>query len=106
MTIIPIGKKVGNSSLGPIYQNFKGLFFLIPRSLLEIIEARVTNGRGYVSSERNLEIPYAENPLKKNINPEIFCYARMDISKFFGWNEDVREGHPDDSCGYHQVISL
>ncbi len=106
MTIIPAGKKVGNSSLGIVYQNSKGPFFLSSRSLLEIIEARATNGKGYISHENIFETPYAEDSFKDKINPEVFCYVRTDLFKFPHWLEDVKEGHPDYGCVYHEVISL
>ena len=109
MAIIPAGIKVGDSSFGKVYQDRKGnSFFMIPRSFKEIIEARVTNGRGYVTNKDKdyLNIPYSENPHKDKINPEIFCFRRMDISKYFGWNEDVKNGHPAYRKLIHNVISL
>jgi len=109
MAIIPAGVKVAESSLGDAYKDRKGnVFFMIPRSIEEIIEASVTNGRGYMNPEdlSRLEIPYAENPTKKHIRPETFCFRRMELSKFMGWREDLRNGHPPYGQLIHAVISL
>ncbi|MBU2053329.1 MAG: hypothetical protein ABIJ14_02840 [Nanoarchaeota archaeon] len=110
MAIIPAGVKVADSSLGVAYRDRKGnVFFMIPRSMQEIIESRVTNGRGYMNPEdlkSRLNIPYAENPFKNNITPEIFCYRRMELPKFIGWNEDLRNGHPSYEKLIHTIISL
>jgi hypothetical protein len=106
MMIHPLGKLAGDSSLGKVYQNSKGVFWVVSRLLSDIIEARVTNGRGYIDIENPLNAPYAENSHKKDIDPRKFCYKRLENSKFLGWEEDLAEGHPDYSCLYHQVIHL
>lgn len=106
MTIRPLGKQVGDSSIGKVYQNSKGVFFMCSHLLSEVIEARVTNGRGYIDTEDTFKAPYAENSHRENINPELFCYRRLEDSKFLTWKEDLEEGHPDYNCLYHQAISL
>ena len=108
MTILPAGKVVANSSFGKVYQDSRGVFFPVFHSLLEVIEARATNGRGYIeiNPESIFDIPYAENPKQDTIIPETFCFRRMDHSKFPSWREDLEEGHPDYSSLYHEVISL
>ena len=110
MAIIPAGVKVADSSFGVAYRDREGnIFFMIPRSIQEVIEVSVTNGRGYMNPEdfkRELDIPYAENPLQDKISPEIFCYGRMELPRFIGWNEDLRNGHPSYEKLIHAVISL
>jgi hypothetical protein len=106
MTIRPLGKQIGDSSLGEVYKDFKGIFWFMPLSLLEVIEARVTNGRGYIEipAKSILNIPYAENPTKNELIPNTFCFMRMDYSKFPNWEEDLKEGHPDYCCFYHGLF--
>jgi len=95
--IIPAGKETGNSVLGKIYEDKKGKFFLQERSLDELIEGIVTNGRGYIEIDKKnwSNIPYAEHPMKEKINPEIWCYRRMQTKSMWGFLDDLKEGHPN-----------
>ena len=80
MVIIPAGKKVGRlSKFGDVYEDRKGLFLVMKRTLAEVIEANVTNGRGY--------------------------YTNSERDKFPGWEEDVREGHPSYSKFYVKILN-
>jgi hypothetical protein len=106
--VIPAGKKIGKSNLGDIYLDQKGMFYCKELSLLELIEAMVTNGRGYIEAEGNnwMEILYSENPKKEELNPEIFCYKNLEMNKFPNFLENLREGHPDYSKIYFEEIEL
>ncbi|MBU2616513.1 MAG: hypothetical protein KKB79_00855 [Nanoarchaeota archaeon] len=71
-----------------------------------MIEAVVTRGRGFLDDEYHLKIPYAENPHKSQINPEGYCFRRLEEDKFPDFMEDLKEGHPAYSKLYHGVINL
>lgn len=106
MAIIPAGVKVASSSFGDAYQDREGNFFVItPRSLAEVIEARVTNGGNYISPGKGMfEVPYAENGHQEKLDPIIFCLNRMEESFSPIWKEDLREGHPSYKKTFFQAI--
>jgi hypothetical protein len=80
MTIIPAGKKNRESFFGDIYEDNEGfLFVIIPKDIQQVIEANVTNGRGY---DRK--------------------HDRSD--KYLSWMQDVIEGHPDYSKLYVREV--
>jgi len=105
MSIILAEEKLGTSGFGDVYKDNRGLFFIVERTIQEIVEANVTNGRGYIPRSF-FDVPFAESPLKEKINPEIYCYRRLRLDKFPSWKQDVKEGHPEYSKLYHKTISL
>lgn len=106
--IIPSGKKIGESTLGEVYLDNQGTFLCVGHSLESLIEAIVTNGRGYIEFKKDdwMNIPYSENPKKDRINPKIFCYRNLQTNKFPGFIEDLRKGHPAYSKLYYENLEL
>lgn len=106
MVLRPVGRKIGESLIGEMYEDSQGTFFIKPRNLGEVLEARVTNGRGYITKKNFLDTPYAENPYKDRIDPSVFCLKRMNKNKFPDWKRDLEEGHPAYQKIYCSLISL
>ncbi|MFW6282982.1 MAG: hypothetical protein ACOC1P_02930 [Minisyncoccales bacterium] len=82
MTISPIGVSVYDSVLESIYQikdelEEDSFYFYKPRKLSEVVEARVTNGRGYACSK---------HPSRKK-------------DKFPCFLDELKKGYPD----YHII---
>jgi len=95
--IIPSDEKIGKCHLGDAYKDEEGAFVLCERSLLEIIEATVTNGRGYEPQNKSFQ-SNDEVRLKLSLLPE--------RCEFPTWQEDVEEGHPEYSKLYYVVHSM
>ncbi|MDP3986860.1 MAG: hypothetical protein Q8P81_01395 [Nanoarchaeota archaeon] len=89
MAIIPSGRNVGTSSMGDIYEDSHGSFFVDERTMAEVIEATVTNGIGFFRPGE-----YGRS--------RISCYS----PKFPSFREDLAEGHPSYSKLCHQVVSI
>jgi hypothetical protein len=78
--IIPAGKKVGDSAFGKIYEDKEGAFWCLELSLINLIEASVSRGRGYIETSEK---------------------SQSQLDKFPGFMKDLREGHPCYSKAYH-----
>jgi hypothetical protein len=66
MAIIPAGeKKKGQLMFSEVYEDEEGLFWIVERTLAEIIEANVTNGRGFIPKEYDpFKTPFAEHKIQ------------------------------------------
>jgi hypothetical protein len=104
--IIPAGKCEGEMLDAPLRSDPHGLFYVIPKTIAELIEASVTNGRGYINLASIFSAPYAENPMADKIDPEEFCVKRLHHDKFPNWREDLEEGHPEYSKVYIDIIKI